>query len=88
MSNVIQFLESLGRNPLPSGEYGAAVAALKIEDGERQALFDCDGMQLNELLSGRTKMYFMVATPHEDVPEDSPEDSPEFPDEPVRKKDH
>lgn len=88
MSNVIQFLETLGRTPLQACAYGAAVAALKIDDVERQALFDCDGIALNDLLGGRTKMYLMVATPEEDVPDDMPEDLPEFPDETVPQKNH
>ena len=88
MSNVIQFLETLGREPLQTAEYGAAVAALDIGKEERQALVACNGIELNDLLGGRSKMYLMVATPEEDVPEEAPDDVPEFPGETVPRKDH
>lgn len=70
MSNVIQFLESLGSNPalnrLSPAEYGAAVAALEADDAQRQALMDRDHSVLNELLDGRAKIMFVVALPGED----------------------
>ena len=39
MSNVVQFMESLGRDPegLSIAEYAASVAALDIDDEQRQA---------------------------------------------------
>ena len=71
MSNVIQFLESLGRNPaaaLPHADYAAAVAALEIDDAQRQALLDRDHAALNGLLGGRAKVYCLVA-PAENEPQ-------------------
>jgi hypothetical protein len=71
MSNVIQFLESLGRNPanaLPPADYAAAVAALDIDDAQRQALLDRDHAALNGLLGGRAKVYCLVA-PAENEPQ-------------------
>lgn len=69
MSNVIQFLEAMGSRPLNAGEYAAAVAASNFDTQERRALLNRDGALLGSLLGGRSKMYFMVATPERDVPE-------------------
>lgn len=64
MSNVIVFLESLGRNPAlatASGdEYAAAVDALGLDDAPRQALLDRDPAALNALLGGRLKMMCLL----------------------------
>lgn len=75
MSNVIQFLESAGRNAMLSpADYAAAVAALDVDDVQRQALLDRDHAGLNRLLDGRMKMIFMVSAPREDEPEFFPDD--------------
>lgn len=77
MSNVIQFLESLGRNPangLSPADYAAAVAVLEIDDAQRQALLDRDHAALNGLLGGRAKMYCLVA-PAENEPQDDQRES-------------
>jgi hypothetical protein len=61
MSNVIRFLESMGSNPalsrLSAAEYSAVVAALDVDDRQKQALQDRDAGLLNDLLGGRSKMY-------------------------------
>jgi hypothetical protein len=80
MSNIIQFLESAGRKPLTAAEYGATVAALEVDQASREALFARDHQTLNDLLGGRSKMYFMVVAPDEeqDTPEEAPgEEQPE-----------
>lgn len=77
MSNVIQFLESLGRNPandLSPADYAAAVAVLDIDDTQRQALLDRDHAALNDLLGGRAKVYCLVA-PAENEPQDDQQES-------------
>jgi hypothetical protein len=70
MSNVIQFLESLGSNPakahFATAAYAAAVASLDVGDAQRQALLDRDHSALNDLLGGREKMMCMVWLPAED----------------------
>lgn len=64
VSNVIQFLETLGNNPamtrLSAADYAAAVAALDIDDAQRQALLNRDNAVLNDLLGGREKMLCVV----------------------------
>lgn len=72
MSNVIRFLETLGSNParLSTAEYAAAVAALEVDDTERQALMDRDQAALNDLLGGREKMLCLVWPSDEPVKED------------------
>lgn len=70
MSNVIQFLESMGSRPAPSAaEYAAIVAGLEINEAQRKALLDADHAALNELLDGRAKMYCYVSAPNEKEPE-------------------
>lgn len=89
MSKVIQFLESLGSNPaltrLSAAEYAATVAALDLDDEQRQALLDRDHDALNGLLGGRGQMLCLIMNPEEqpvrkddDEPEEAPsEDTPE-----------
>lgn len=66
MSNVIQFLETLGSNPakarFSTTQYAAAVASLDLGDQQRRAMLDRDHAALNELLGGREKLYCLVAT--------------------------
>lgn len=87
MSNVIQFLETAGRNAMLSpADYAAAVAALDVDDAHRQALADRDHAALNDLLDGRVKMFCYVATPddneHESVPDDEDDkDGDDVPDQ-------
>ena len=74
MSNVIQFLEAMGRNPaLSAAEYAATVAALDANDEQRQALLDRDHAALNQLLDGRAKMICMITTPDERAPNEAPD---------------
>jgi hypothetical protein len=78
MSNVIQFLESLGRNPandLSSADYAAAVAVLEIDDSQRQALLDRDHVALNDLLGGRAKVYCLVAPAENEPQQDDQQES-------------
>lgn len=69
MSNVIQFLESMGGNAvmarMTSADYEAAIAMLDADDEARKALMFRDHSKLNELLNGRQKMMFAVAAPEE-----------------------
>ena len=88
MSNVIQFLETMGGNAaaarMSAAEYLAAVAALEADEPSRRALLARDGGMLVEALDARPFMMCMVVAPGEgNEPADSPaEDSPETPDEP------
>lgn len=89
MSNVIQFLEAMGRNPGVHGasaaDYAASVALLDIDGAQRQALLARDPWALNGLLEGRAKMFFMVSTPDKEAPGEAPDDDGFVPDteEPV-----
>ncbi len=69
MSNVIQFLESMGGNAvmarMTTADYEAAIAMLDADDESREALRFRDHSKLNELLNGRQKMMFAVAAPEE-----------------------
>ncbi len=88
MSNVIQFLETMGGNAaaarMSAAEYLAAVAALEADEPSRRALLARDGGMLVEALDARPFMMCMVVAPGEDnEPADSPaQDAPETPDEP------
>lgn len=69
MSNVIQFLESMGQDAalgsMSPEEYTAAVKALGVDDIAKHALLNRDHEALNGLLGGRMKM-MMVLVPAED----------------------
>jgi hypothetical protein len=77
MSNAIRFLESLGSKPslakLSAAEYAAAVAALDVDDAQRQALLDCDETALSGLLGGRYDMMCILWPADEPVKEDQPD---------------
>lgn len=78
MSNVIQFLEALGKDPslarFSPDAYAAMVASLDADDSQRQALLDRDHAALSDALGGRRLMFCMVATPDQ-----SPMREPEEP---------
>ena len=80
MSNVIQFLESMGRNPgmtrLSAADYAATVALLDVHDEQRDALLNRDHDALNGLLGGREKMVCAVWSP-EEQPVRRDDDQPE-----------
>ena len=60
MSEVIRFLESMGRNPaITAGEYAASVAALEADDAQKEALLLRDATSLNDLLGGRVGQMMM-----------------------------
>ena len=69
MSNVIEFLESMGKDAALAGmsteEYSTAVKALGVDDVAKYALLNRDHEALNGLLGGRMKM-MMALVPAED----------------------
>lgn len=81
MSNVIQFLESLGSNPSfvrnSAAEFAANVAMLDADDGQRDALLDRDHAALSALIGGRQKMYCAVYAPDEEQKDDDQPDQEE-----------
>lgn len=90
MSNSIQFLETLGRNPalIPGAlqAYAEAVESLEVSEAERMALRDRDQTALNGLLDGRARMLCVICTPddgseHEAIPDGGDKDDDGVPDE-------
>lgn len=86
MSNVIEFLDRIGRNPMPSAEaYADSVAVLDADAPEREALLARDADALNDLLGGRPVMWCSVFEPSRqpdkepdgEVPEGDEEENPE-----------
>lgn len=74
MSNVIQFLETLGRRPPMAGaDYTAAVAGLGLNTEHANALLSRDASQLSKALDGRPTMLCVVAMPEEDETRDAHE---------------
>jgi uncharacterized protein with beta-barrel porin domain len=77
MSNVIAFLESLGKNAAQSqlsGEaYVAAVEALALDDAPRQALLDRDANALSGLMGGRLKMMCLLFPADGEQPQEGEE---------------
>lgn len=81
MSNAIQFLEVLGRNPVQIKQsdrmYTEAVAMLNIAVEQRKALLARDVPALSRLLDGRSKMFCMIVAPDKESPADVPDDGQE-----------
>ncbi len=67
MSNVIRFLESMGTRQLSAADYEASVAALDGDNSHREALMDRDQAALNDMLGGRSKMFFGVLAAEEEI---------------------
>lgn len=67
MSNIVQFLETLGgsaaSNRLSVTAYTASVDALGLEATMHQALLARDSAALNQLLGGREQVRCAIATP-------------------------
>jgi hypothetical protein len=66
MSNVIRFLETMGRKPISPADFAATVAALEIEAPQRKALLDRDQGALSELLDGRRQLRCAIFAADED----------------------
>lgn len=70
MSNVIQFLESMGKNAalgnMSPEQYTAAVKALGVDDVAEHALLNRDHAALNDSLGGRVKMMMMLVPAEDD----------------------
>ncbi len=65
MSKVIQFLESMGRAPVSAADYAASIAAIGVNEGQKQALLNRDHAALNDLMGGPKKMFFGVFPAYE-----------------------
>ena len=69
MSNVIQFLESMGKNAalgnMSPEEFAAAVKALGVDDVAQHALLNRDQNALNDSIGAYKKM-MMLLVPAED----------------------
>lgn len=85
MSNVIQFLEFLGRNPraLTDAEYASATMSFEVP--ARDALLARDPVSLATALHARAAMACVIATPDNDEP--APEDVPFETDDPPAESD-
>ncbi len=70
MSNIIQFLESMGKDAaagnMSTEEFTAAVKALDVDDVAQHALLNRDHAALNEVLGGRMKMMMMLVPAEDD----------------------
>ena len=82
MSNLISFLESLGRDArlaTTGGDYAAAVDALEIDDQAKATLLAKDASALNDLLGGRPKMICMLFPADGDEKKDGGDEDGEAP---------
>lgn len=73
MSNVIQFLESMGANAtmarMSISDFEAAVAALNADEDQRDSLRRGDANRLGDQLNGRDMMFCVVTSPLEEEEE-------------------
>lgn len=86
MSNVVQFLEALARNPTPmsAAEFSATVTGADLKLAEQQALLERDPETLNRLLGGRAKMMCaIVPAENDDPPEQEEEQEGDLPEKEV-----
>ncbi|NOT89466.1 MAG: hypothetical protein HOP03_14975 [Lysobacter sp.] len=81
MSNVIQFLESMGANAamarMPIPDYEAAVAALNVEENQRDSLRRGDAKRLGDQLNGRDTLLCLVFSPSEEEERKAPDQEEE-----------
>ncbi len=89
MSNVIQFLESMGANAVMARmsfvEYQSVINSLKADADSAQALHRRDEVALRGLLDARPQMLCMVMAPDDesetqDVPDDQEPPAEDTPD--------
>ena len=70
MSNVIQFLESMGKNAalgsMSPEDFTTAVKALGVDDVAEHAMLNRDHAALNDCLGGRVKMMMMLVPAEDD----------------------
>lgn len=88
MSNVIQFLESMGRDAsssrLTAAGYAEVLAKLDVAPEARDALLQRDAAALNALLGGRNQILFALLPVDPDKQgEEQPQDEPAEPDQRV-----
>jgi len=86
MSNVIQFLESMGSDAvmarMSAAEYAEAVGRTDTSEEGRRILLARDRDELGAFLDARIKMYCMIFSPDEnESPERQSEDAPKSPDQ-------
>jgi hypothetical protein len=82
MSNVVQFLEALARNPKPlsAEDIAAVVADAALEPCVQKAVLAGDAASLNDAIGGRATMLCFIAPAENDEPQrddDQQEDQPE-----------
>lgn len=81
MSNVVQFLEALARNPKPlsAAELTAAMESARLDPMEERAILDGDAKALNDALGGSATMLCFIAPAEEEAPmkDDEPEQEDE-----------
>jgi hypothetical protein len=77
MSNVIQFLESMGANAamarMSIADYEAAVAALDADESQRSSLRRSDAKALSDQLNGRDTLFCLVLNPADSEEEQAPD---------------
>ena len=81
MSNVVQFLEALARNPKPMSaeDFATAVANAELEPAARQAILSRDADGLNRVLGGRLNVMCLVVPAENDEPQEGEEREGETP---------
>ncbi|TXH67182.1 MAG: hypothetical protein E6Q88_10965 [Lysobacteraceae bacterium] len=78
MSKVIQFLEAMGSNAamarMSIADYQAAVAALELDEQQRESLLQRDHVALGRTLGARDTLLCLICLPHDDEEKQSPPD--------------
>lgn len=72
MTNVVQFLETLARdpNPMSADQFTAAIARTEMDPSAQKALLERNAEALNKALGGRLKMMCMVVPAENDEPQE------------------
>jgi len=75
MSNVVQFLEALARNPktLSAEEFTTGVIEAGLEPAEEKALVEKDVVGLNRVLGARLNVMCLIVPAENDEPQEGEE---------------
>ncbi|GAB3346195.1 hypothetical protein [Lysobacter tyrosinilyticus] len=79
MSNVVQFLEALARNPKPMSpeEFASDVISAELDAAAETALLQRDAIGLSRAIGGRSNVMCLIVPAENDEPQENDQDGDE-----------